>query len=591
MRVADYVIEKLVRVGIKHVFTVTGRGILYLTDAVAKNPNVESISVHHEQAGGFAAYAYAVKKNGMGSCLVSTGCGATNAITACLCAWQDDVPCIFISGQNKLTETTRYTKKNIRSYGQQEADIISIVKPITKYSVMIEKAEDIIPELDKAISIAKSGRKGPVWIDIPLDIQDGRINCDVSDFTYMCESLPQPDGNLVKETVRMLSEAERPVLLIGKSVSGVDTLDLLSGISSQMDLPIVFDTSAVDIFPDINYLSIGTIGALGGSRAGNFAIQNSDLVLSLGCRLNSMQVGEDPALFARKAKIIAVDNDNDELLKECANIDMRVFCDPYSFLSMLCQDSSRVEHCEWVETCLHWKSIFPKCEDNRRNGSKVDLYHLADAIGNLAEEGDTIVSDAGLEELVIPSVVCKKNGVRCIHPVSQGSMGFALPAAFGASVADGGRVIAVIGDGSIMMNLQELQTIVHHQSNIKIIVVNNDCYAVIRKRQHDLFRKRTVGTDESNGVSCPDFGKIASAFGFDYFRIESPDELNGKLSDLLECEGPAICEVMGIVDQSFLHNSFAINEDKKMVRRSLEDQSPFLDRETMKREMIIDYLG
>ena len=446
MRVADYIIEKLHKVGIDSIFTVTGRGILYLTDALAKNPWVNGISVHHEQAGGFAAYAYAVERQGMGACLVSTGCGATNAITACLCAWQDDVPCIFISGQNKLAETTRFTKSGIRTYGQQEADIVSIVQPITKCAVMLEKADDIVTELDKLLSIANSGRKGPVWLDVPLDLQNGRIECDVSDSMDANDPLSVFSPDIIEDTLRMITEAERPVLLISKSIASSDTLDMLDDLSSRLEIPVVFDTSAVDIFPDENRMSIGTIGALGGSRAGNFAIQNSDLVISLGCRLNSMHVGDSPELFAREAKIVSVDNDPEELAKKCADIDICVNGDPLVFFKALVERCTKASHNEWVEKCFHWKKIFPKCDQERKTGDKVDLYYLADAIGDLVSSDTTVVCDAGIEELVIPAVVCKKNGVRCIHPVSQGSMGFALPAAFGASVAGSQCVIAVIGD-------------------------------------------------------------------------------------------------------------------------------------------------
>lgn len=589
LRVADYIIERLVETGISDIFMVTGRGILYLSDAVAKNSDIQGISVHHEQAGAYAATAYAQMNENAGACLVSTGCGATNALTGVLCAWQDSVPCIFISGQNMLEETVRYTGLPIRTYGSQEADIISMVQSVTKYAVMVTDANEIAYELDKALYLMKNGRKGPVWIDVPLDIQNARI--EPSELKRYIPSTKETDTELKKKVQHLcaeLSQAKRPVILIGNGVRLAGAIKELTEVVEKLEIPVVYAPSAADIYGSGNELGIGTVGSLGGTREGNFTIQNADFILSIGCSLASVLTGDQSARFAREAKVIAVDIDEVQHQKKNVTVDELIVSDAKDFLIEMLKCNLNKVNSDWVEKCIHWKQIFPLGKEIVDKSEKVDLYYLAEKMSDFLPENAVVVCDAGFEELIIPAAVHYKKGQRCIHPAAQGAMGYALPAAIGAYKAEGRPVIAVIGDGSIMMNLQELQTIVHHGLPIKVIIINNNVYSVIRRRQRDLFRNRTIGTDSGNGVSCPDFEKVASCFGLEYERIENCGQLEEKIQDVFDKNGAVICEIECVEEQRYLHTSIGKNSKNRIVKKPLEDLSPFLDREVFYQEMVIE---
>lgn len=589
LRVADYIIERLVETGISDIFMVTGRGILYLSDAVAKNSDIQGISVHHEQAGAYAATAYAQMNENAGACLVSTGCGATNALTGVLCAWQDSVPCIFISGQNMLEETVRYTDLPIRTYGSQEADIISMVQSVTKYAVMVTDANEIAYELDKALYLMKNRRKGPVWIDVPLDIQNARI--EPSELKRYIPSTKETDTELKKKVQHLcaeLSQAKRPVILIGNGVRLAGAIKELTEVVEKLEIPVVYAPSAADIYGSGNKLGIGTVGSLGGTREGNFTIQNADFIFSIGCSLASVLTGDQSARFAREAKIIAVDIDEIQHQKKNVTVDELIVSDAKDFLIEMLKCNLNKVNSDWVEKCIHWKQIFPLGKEIVDISEKVDLYYLAEKMSDFLPENAVVVCDAGFEELIIPAAVHYKKGQRCIHPAAQGAMGYALPAAIGAYKAEGRPVIAVIGDGSIMMNLQELQTIVHHGLPIKVIIINNNVYSVIRRRQRDLFRNRTIGTDSGNGVSCPDFEKVASCFGLEYERIENCGQLEEKIQDVFDKNGAVICEIECVEEQRYLHTSIGKNSKNRIVKKPLEDLSPFLDREVFYQEMVIE---
>ncbi len=585
MRVADYIMQRIAEQNVRHLFMVTGRGILYLSDAAAKQESLNCVCVHHEQAGAYAAMAYAQYNGNLGACLVSTGCAGTNAVTPVLCAWQDEVPMIVVSGQNTLKETVRHTGLPIRTYGQQEADIVSIVSPITKYAVMIEDPSRIVYELDKALYLAQSGRKGPVWIDVPLDVQNMRVEPEeLERFFFDEKTAERPD---VSGVCSSLKKAERPVVLIGGGVRSAKAVDALKTFANAWKVPVVYANSAVDVFGAENELSLGVVSSMAANRAANFAVQNADYVLVLGCRLTSMTVGGDAAKFARAAEIDIVDIDENENKKGTVAHRFLIHADVKDFLDEINKYPAIETSLKWRKKCHHWKEAFPKCPTERKGKTPMDLYEVTDALSKCLADDAVVVCDAGLEELITPSTVAFRNGQRCLHPVCQGAMGYALPAVVGAFLSSGRQSVAVTGDGSVMMNIQELQTIAHHRYPVKILIINNDCYAVIRKRQQDLFRTRTVGTDETNGVSCPDFAKVAAAFGIRYEKIGNSSELS-KLTEILNAEEPLICEIMTTPEQTFLHSSFARTKTGKFVQRPLEDQSPFLDRETFLKEMVIE---
>jgi acetolactate synthase I/II/III large subunit len=589
MRVADYIVERLYDEGTKHIFMVTGRGSLFLTDAVARHKKLKNISVHHEQSAAFAAMAYAQSNEQIGACLMSTGCASTNAITGLLCSWQDNVPCIFISGQNKLAETVRYTGIPLRTYGQQETDIISIVESLTKYSTMITDANRIAYEIDKAFFMAQSGRKGPVWIDVPLDIQNMRIEPDeLERFVSQDDSNFKPTAEDIKCVAEALKYAERPVLLIGSGIRSAKAVLELEDFIGNYSIPVTFASSAVDTYGTSNELSIGAVGSLGATRAGNFTVQNADLLIVLGCRLSTVTTGEEFDKFARAAKVIVVDIDKVEHSKKTIKIDHLIISDAKQFLIALMKENVKAVNKYWINKCLHWKQIFPKCEEKYKRTDKVDLYYLGDCITKKLPDKSILLTDAGLEELIIPSTVKFKKGQRCVHPASQGSMGYALPGSIGAYYALEQDVISIIGDGSIMMNLQELQTISFYKIPVKIFVINNNVYSVIRRRQVEIFRTRTIGTDPQNGVSCPDFQKVAECFDIPYQRINNSKNLEQNLQSIFDRKGALLCEIMAVEDQEYICNSYAHNAQRKVVSRSLEDQAPFMERELFLSEMVID---
>lgn len=588
VRLADYVIQRIVDEGVKHIFLITGRGILYLSDAVAKNEEMTPISVHHEQAAAYAAVAYSQYNDKLGAALVSTGCASTNAVTGVLNAWQDGVPVVFISGQNKLHETVVYTGKNIRTWGSQEANVIPIVKPITKYANIITDASKIGEEMDKAIYYATHGVKGPVWLDIPVDVQNMRVEPEQLSRWNGDESTKAVSADDVKFVVGALKEAKRPVFLIGSGIRASHSIKLFKELVEKTKIPVCFSESAVDTYGISHELSIGTVGTIGGTRAGNFAVQNSDLVVSIGCRLSPMLTDSQYQKFARDAKLIVVDIDENEHSKETVRIDKLVLSDAKIFIDALLKENLPETSKEWQDKCRHWKQIFPKCEEAFKSKDKIDLYDFADRLTNHLKDDAVVLTDAGLEEVIVPSVIGFKDGQRCLHPASQGCMGVALPASMGAWYSCGHDVVAVIGDGSVMMNLQEMQTISANKMGIKIIIINNKVYSVIRTRQVELFRNRTIGTNPENGVTTPDFKDVAQCFKIPYVKINHIDELDAKLDEVMNMEGPVICEVMAVEDQVYIRNGAGFNAQRKFVVRPLEDQMPFMDRELLKREMIVE---
>lgn len=588
VRLADYVIQRIVDEGVNHIFLITGRGILYLSDAVAKNEEMTSISVHHEQAAAYAAVAYSQYNEKLGAALVSTGCASTNAVTGVLNAWQDGVPVIFISGQNKLHETVAYTGKQIRTWGSQEANIIPIVDPITKYANIITDASKIGEEMDKAIYYATHGVKGPVWLDIPVDVQNMRVEPEQLSRWNGEESIKEASAEDVKFVADALKKANRPVFLIGSGIRASHSIELFKELAEKTKIPVCFSASAVDTYGISHELSMGTVGTIGGTRAGNFTVQNSDLVVSIGCRLSPMLTDSQYQKFARGAKLIVVDIDENEHSKGTVRIDKLILSDAKFFIDALLKENLSETPKEWQDKCKHWKYIFPKCEEAFKSNDKIDLYDFADRLTNHLKDNAVVLTDAGLEEVIVPSVIGFKDGQRCLHPASQGCMGVALPASMGAWYSCGHDVVAIIGDGSVMMNLQEMQTISANNMGIKIIIINNKVYSVIRTRQVELFRNRTIGTNPENGVTTPDFKDVAQCFKIPYVKINNIGELDVKLDEVLHMEGPAICEVMAVEDQVYIRNGAGFNAQRKFVVRPLEDQMPFMDRELLMNEMIIE---
>ena len=590
MRVVDYLINRIYDEGAKHIFFVPGTGCMFLTDALAKNKNVEAISMHHEQAAGMAAISYAKYTNELGACVVTTGCGGTNAITPLLDAWQDSVPAIFISGQAARNQTVHNARVHLRQMGRQEADIVNIVNSITKYAVILNDENDIVYEVEKAIYYAKEGRKGPSWIDVPMDIQNMIINPDEqrhfeTPVEVYSKQAPQKEINYV---LKELSGAKRPVILAGNGIRLSSAVELFTEFVNKFKIPVTYSRLGHDIIPTDHELSIGMVGMLGASRAGNFTLQNSDLVLCIGCRLSIDTTGYEYEKFAREAKVIVVDIDEEEHSKNTVRIDHFILSDARSFLAVMKDITPPSDWSDWAGKCLYWKKHFPTCIDDYRTGNLINMYYFTECLSQVMPENVTVISDAGNTFFTVSPVINIKEGQRSITSGCQAEMGYALPASIGVSYASDKPVVVVNGDGSIMMNLQELETLRFTDRNVKVCIMNNNGYSSIRHLQDNAFRGRQIGCDSTSGISFTDFEKLAAAFEINYYRIIGSDNLSKKIKHIFDDDKPMICEVMCIEDQPFLGVSSTRNARKRFVNRPLEDQAPWLDREDFLREMIIE---
>lgn len=588
IRVADYIMGRIYDEGVRHLFYVPGGQCVYLTDALRRKEGLEGISVHHEQAAAMAALTYSLYNENIGACLVTTGCAGTNTITGVLHAWQDSIPCIFISGQQSLDQTIAFSGLPLRQVGIQEADIVTIVSSITKYAVMVDDPKMIAYHLDKAIYEARDKRPGPVWLDIPLNIQNMMV-----DESQLCRYVPEEADmpGLRDEDYQYVAQcfekAERPVLLIGEGVRRAGGVDAFRRFVKNHEVPVVFTRFAADMLPFHDELNFGVVGAGGACRNANFTIQNADMVLSIGSRLAIEVTGPEREQFAREAVMLVVDIDEVEHSKKGVHIDRFLHCDAKEFLEHLDNMELKPASQEWIDKCHHWKDIFRPYDENADEAEWIDIKFFLGKLSEKLPPGAVVLSDAGLTGAVTTGACHLKEGQRAIASLAQGEMGYVLPAAIGVGPICEGMVIAVSGDGSIMMNLQELQTVVRNGFNIKIVIMNNNGYSGVRHGQKAHFRGKSIGTDPSNGIDFPDYGKIAQAFGIAYCKINDVKEIDGGIQEMLANDGPFICEVICDPEQVDLHNGLVTYGKRKFGFRPIEDQSPFIDRETFFKEMIV----
>ncbi|MEM9879958.1 MAG: thiamine pyrophosphate-binding protein [Pseudomonadota bacterium] len=584
MRVADYIIEFLLAKGIDRPFVVTGRGALFLNDALAKSKDMQPVFTHHEQGAAFAAVAAADLTQTPQAAIVSTGCAATNVITGLLSAWQDHLPLVVISGQNTLKETTRHTGLKIKTYGQQEADIISIVEPISKYAVMLEDPARVRYELEKMFHLASEGAMGPVWLDVPLDIQNARVEPETLEgFTAVSATPKVADSDLVY-LHEAFEAAQRPVFLIGSGVRRAGVAASLKALCEERAIPLVYTASAVDVVPASEAVSIGSIGSQGCSRAGAFTVQNADLVVVLGSRLNSLITGPDFCKFARGAKRVIVDLDKIEHQKSGIEYDRLIQADVADVVNAL-HDLS--DYSAWLDQARRWKQAFAQIPEFSSTETAVDLYDFASQLGGLLPEDAAFICDSGFIDVIVPTNAAFKPGQRVVRPVSQGAMGFALPGALGAAIVTGKPALCMVGDGSIMMNIQELETIARYAPNVKILVVENGMYAIIKRRQNELFRGRTVGVDAATGLKNPDFKKIADAFGLPFVACTAAD-YPSQIAAQFKTPGPVLMTLPGKADQDYLEIGYGRDANNRLARRPLEDQKPFLERDVFRSEMLVE---
>lgn len=591
-RVADYVADYIYKLGVEDIFMVSGGGMMFLSDGVAKHPNLKVICNHHEQATAMAAVSYAKYREGFGVAYVTTGCGGTNTITGLLGAWQDNIPCIFISGQCKRKETIRNSGLHLRQFGVQEADIVAIVEPITKYAVMVNDPQKIAYHLDKAVHLAKSGRPGPVWLDIPLDVQGTVVNEEAlerfSEGEMSKEYKDSPTNEEIKQIEELLRASKRPIVIAGQGIRLARAIPDFRAFIEKYRLPVVATKLGIDILPSDHPLFIGRIGNKG-DRAGNFAVQNSDLVIAIGARLSVSSTGHEYDKFAREAKIVVVDIDPVEHKKNTVRIDLFVNSDSKIFLEKA-NFAKGPDSKEWADKCLEWKKKWPVCLPEYANEkSGINLYYFVERLSKKLKDDSVVVSDAGSAFYVVTQGLQLKEEQRSVTSGGQADMGFTLPAVIGVSIAKRhGEIIGVTGDGSFQMNIQELQTIVYNDLPVKIFVWNNDGYLSIRATQSKFFEGRFIGTDKSSGVSFPDTEKIANAYGIKYFRASDSSKLDEVLEEVMSYPKAAICEVMCLRDQEIVPTASSYRrDDGTLVSKPLEDMYPFLDRDEFFREMIV----
>ena len=594
MRVADFVAKFILEeLGVEHVFTLTGAGIMHLTDGLACNKKIKTVCPHHEQTASMALEAYSRATENFGVGIFTTGPGSTNAITGLAGAWQDSVPCLFISGQVKVAEASSQTGiKKLRQFGVQELDIIPIVESITKYAVTVTEPEKIRYELEKAVHIAKSGRPGPVWIEIPMDIQSAIIDDDLEKFETEQKEKPKIDKNQIELIVELLQKSKRPIIISGQGVRISGAIELLSKLVKLFKIPVVTPYLGIDTIRHDEESYIGKTGVKG-ERAANLAMQNSDLILSIGSSLHVSVIGYNYQQFAREAKKIIVDIDEITHSKRTINIDQFVHGDARDFLNLLLEqltDENSLNYASWLEKCNDWKEKYPTCLPEYKNTkNEVNSYFFIDQVCKNSKEGDIFVADAGgTFYAVSQAVTLTKPNQRYIPSSAMATMGYSLPAAIGISVATGNRVISFTGDGSLQQNIQEFQTLVEYNLPVKLFVLNNDGYHSIRTSQTNYFEKRYIGESSKSGISFPDTVKIAEVYGIKAFRINQPSEINAVVNQVLDYDGPVICDVIVPREQEIIPTvASRINDDGSMSSRPLEDMYPFLDRKEYKNNLFV----
>lgn len=588
-RVADYIMRRIVAEGVGDIFYVPGGQCVYLTDAVRRNQQLNGIAMHHEQSAAMAALSYALYNNNYGACLVTTGCAGTNTMTGVLHAWQDSIPCIFISGQQNYHQTIAASGLPLRQVGVQEADIASIMQPITKYAVTVSNAEEIVYHMDKAIHLSKHGRKGPVWIDVPLDIQNTMIDPEKLCRFEIKEEERNIDAAGIDIILKELETAERPIILAGNGIRSANAVEELRKFIDIFKIPAVTTRFSRDLFEYEYEYNLGVVSGLAGaSRYANFSIQNADLIISIGSRLSLDTTGSDIEKFARAAKIIVVDIDEIEHSKKGVKIEHFLHMDAKEFLNEMLRKSSVKDYSAWIEKCRHWKQIFPLYEPEEETKEKIDVKYFIEKMSQKMPENSVVISDAGFTGASTPAAVQLRRGQRMLHSFAQGEMGYSLPGACGVAAICKDFVIAVSGDGSFMMNLQELQTVVRNQFNIKTVIINNNGYSGVRHGQKAHFRGKSIGTDPSNGVDFPEYRKIAEAFGINYYRICIHEDIMPILEEMFSDEKPCICETYCDPEQFDLHNAIVMYGKRKIGFRPIEDQSPFVDRDVFFKEMIVE---
>ena len=590
VKISDEIASFLKDKEIRYVFGIIGSANSHIFDSINNLGYTQIICVHHEQVATMAMQAYYRVSGKITAALVTAGGGSSNAITGVLSAWADSIPGIIISGQ----ENTRFIEsmKNMRMWGIQGFDSTSMVKKITKYSVLVTKPEKSIYELEKAYCIASKQRPGPVWIDYPMDIQGERISTNSLEHFKVKKTSTKTVSDLdMNNVLEMINLSKRPVFWLGHGIRLSNSENKIIHLLEQYKFPTLVTWAGIDILEDSHPLNYGRAGVYG-NRSANFVVQNSDLVIAIGNRLAIPMIGYEHNEFAREAKVIQVDIDKLELEKTQDLADISIESDAGEFIDKLLKmhDEIKIDLQNWKNICDGYKERYPYIgPEHSDTNNFINSYRFIDKLSRRFKPDQIITTDMGTALLSGHQAIRLTKGQRLMTSTGLGEMGYGLPAAIGASFAHNkGEVISLNCDGGMMMNLQELQTIVHYQLPIKIFIFNNDGYLMIKHTQKNLFEGRYVATDKNSGVSCPDFSKISNAFQISYYSIKTWDDFESVTSKIQEEKGPVICDVFMDPEQySYPKLSLAVKDDGVIVSPPLEDLSPLLSRDALEHEMII----
>lgn len=607
IKVSDYIAEYVRDRGIRQCFSVVGGGAMHLNDSLGHKEGLKTIYHHHEQAAAIAAEAYFRVNNEIALLCVTSGPGAINALNGVAGAYMDSVPMIVLSGQTKTSLTVQNSRLPLRTLGNQEFDIIPCVKGMTKYSVMIMDAKEIKKHLDIAFSMALSGRMGPCWLDIPLDIQgayveteelkgydpktDGAVTENTNGFPLpkTVPTLEDADWNMLLTKIR---QAKRPVLYGGNAIRLSGAYEDFRKLVEKLKIPVVTGWNCIDLLETDHPLYVGRAGTMG-DRAGNFAVQNADLVLSLGSRLSIYQVGYDVKTWAKEAYIVAADIDPAELLKPTIRVDFPICCDVADLIKKLLAEDVCANDTKWQERCRNWKVKYPVALPKHYAQEDCNIYAFMDTLSRTLPENAVTVVANGSASVVGSQTYYIRKGQRFIMNCALSSMGYDLPASIGAKAAAKNReVICIAGDGSIQMNLQELQTILTNNLAVKIFVINNEGYHQIRQTQHNIFGDHTpVGLGpESGDLSFPSMEKLAAAYGYPYLSCRKNQDLKDFVEKALHTDGALIAEVFTDTKQIYEPKSATKKlEDGSLYSPPLEDLAPFLPKEELEANMRKDF--
>lgn len=597
IKLSDYVIQFIENLGVKHIFLLPGGGSMHLVDSVGKSEKLDYVCNLHEQACAIAADAYGQYTNNLGVALVTTGPGGTNTITGVAAAWLDSTPMLIISGQVKRADMVG--ERGVRQMGFQEINIVSIVKKITKYAVTVTEPEKIRYHLEKAVSLAKNSRPGPVWVDIPLDVQAMMIDEEqlIGFEEELNEQINQDRLNKkVSQAIQLLNQSERPVILVGNGVRLAEGIKEFLELIDLLQMPVLTTWKAIDFLAEDHPLFAGRPGAVG-QRGANFTQQNSDFVLSIGARLDFGQTGYNHKNFARAAKKVIVDIDPNEIKKLDMPIEIPICCDAKMFIRDFIKQKNKIKpihRTNWLRKCKEWQTKYPVIlKKYWKQKNYVNNYVLIDVLSDEMSENDLLIpGSSGASSEVTMQAFRVKKGQRIFNSEGLGPMGCGIPASIGGCIAsDRKRTVCIDGDGGFYMNVQDLETVKRLNLPIKYFILNNQGYASIRTTQNNYFKGRFVASDTSSGLTLPNAMKIADAFGISFIQITNHKSIIEKVREILNIEGPAICDVILPFEHVTAPKlSSYQKKDGSFISKPLEDLAPFLDREEFRKNMIIQII-